>query len=124
MLLRRGGKFLLVRRANAPGKGKWDIPGGFVTSWEPVEKTIEREIDEELKMRVVKSAYVTSVPDVYGSTGIPTVNLFFIAEAEGAPQPDASEIAEVGWFGLSEIPKDLAFAHQAQLFDFIRRHGL
>ena len=41
------GKFVLVKRAIAPGAGKWALPGGFVEIGETPEEACLRELKEE-----------------------------------------------------------------------------
>ncbi|PCN51274.1 hypothetical protein B6U99_00595 [Candidatus Geothermarchaeota archaeon ex4572_27] len=42
-----GGRILLVRRANPPGRGKWSVPGGHLRLGESVYETAVRELEEE-----------------------------------------------------------------------------
>jgi 8-oxo-dGTP diphosphatase len=46
------GHVLLVRRARAPLKGSWSIPGGLVEVGEQLQKAVEREIKEETGLEV------------------------------------------------------------------------
>ena len=46
------GRILLVRRARAPGRGKWSLPGGAVRLGEPVLAALRREIREECGIAV------------------------------------------------------------------------
>ena len=46
-------KILLVKRAIDPGKGKWDLPGGFMENDEKPCDALKREIKEELGVEVL-----------------------------------------------------------------------
>lgn len=48
---RRGGKFLLVERANPPSQGKFAFPGGRVEAGEDLETAARRELFEETGLR-------------------------------------------------------------------------
>ncbi len=41
------GRVVLVRRANAPRKGEWSIPGGMLELGETLRDGVAREIQEE-----------------------------------------------------------------------------
>ncbi len=45
-------KVLLVKRGNAPAKGKWAIPGGRVNLGETLQEAVRREIIEETGITV------------------------------------------------------------------------
>src|SRR5215467_6952048 len=47
VLLLRRGRLLLVRRAVAPSRGAWDLPGGFIEAGETAEQAARREMREE-----------------------------------------------------------------------------
>lgn len=53
---------LLTRRAEDPGKGMLDLPGGFVDYGESLEQALVREIQEELGIRVTIPEYIGSFP--------------------------------------------------------------
>jgi 8-oxo-dGTP diphosphatase len=48
----RDGKILLVRRARAPGKGSYSLPGGRVEFGESLHTALNREVDEETGLRI------------------------------------------------------------------------
>jgi 8-oxo-dGTP diphosphatase len=51
VVLERAGTVLLVRRAQDPWRGHWDIPGGFCEPGEHPIRTAERELLEETGVR-------------------------------------------------------------------------
>ncbi|MEM1586923.1 MAG: NUDIX domain-containing protein [Candidatus Bathyarchaeia archaeon] len=52
VLVCAGGKFLLIRRANEPGRGLWSIPGGLIEVGEKIRDAARREVEEETGMKV------------------------------------------------------------------------
>ncbi|MDO8586349.1 MAG: NUDIX domain-containing protein [Armatimonadota bacterium] len=112
VFVEKDGKVLFAKRAIEPAKGKWDIPGGFVEPREWAESAAAREVLEETGLNVRVTRYLGSLPDVYGRTGIPTLNFCFVAEVEGGELEPQSDVASLSWFGPDEFPEDMAFAHQ------------
>ncbi len=47
----RDGKVLLIRRGHEPGRGWWQLPGGYAEADEPVVAAVEREVLEEAGVR-------------------------------------------------------------------------
>jgi 8-oxo-dGTP diphosphatase len=48
----RDGKVLLVRRARAPGKGTYSLPGGRVEFGETLHVAVQREVAEETSLKI------------------------------------------------------------------------
>jgi len=102
------GELLLVERRVDPGKGLWDVPGGFVDLEENAEESMTREIKEETGLNVKELKYVSSHDDTYFFEGIefPIIVLMFegqIGDQEVFPSDDVSGYK---FFNLDEIPVD------------------
>ena len=48
----RDGQFLVVRRANAPGRGLYSVPGGRVEHGETLHQAVAREVREETALAI------------------------------------------------------------------------
>jgi ADP-ribose pyrophosphatase YjhB (NUDIX family) len=48
----RNGQFLVVRRANAPGRGLYSVPGGRVEHGETLHQALAREVREETALAI------------------------------------------------------------------------
>ncbi|MBN8970548.1 MAG: NUDIX hydrolase [Rhizobiales bacterium] len=48
----RNGQFLVVRRANAPGRGLYSVPGGRVEHGETLHQAVAREVREETALAI------------------------------------------------------------------------
>jgi len=60
---------LLLRRANdAAGGGMWDLPGGHLQEDEKEEDGLDREIDEETKLKIKTPTHVKDVDMPDGTT--------------------------------------------------------
>ena len=102
-------KIILIRRAKDPGKGKLDLPGGFVNPRESAEKALRREIKEELKITVGKLKYLESYPNIYKYEGVIyyTCDLFFYSKINIFPTDfDQEEVKELISINPSDIPDD------------------
>lgn len=56
-----GGRLLLVRRANDPGKGQWSLPGGRVEPGETDRSAVHRELLEETGLSVIVEEWLGQV---------------------------------------------------------------
>ena len=116
----RDGRLLLLRRANEPWRGRWDIPGGFCEAEEhPIDATA-REAREETGFDVDVTGFLGLWLDRYpdpADAEYPkvTLNAYYHAVA-GAEVglPDGVETTEVGWFAPDALPAEIAFPHHAE----------
>ncbi|MDH4202586.1 MAG: NUDIX domain-containing protein [Phycisphaerae bacterium] len=74
------GQLLVTVRAADPGKGSWDLPGGFIDPGETAEHALAREIFEELNLDVASMDYFGSAPNEYTYKGVTysTLDMAFI----------------------------------------------
>ena len=122
---RDGTTVLLVRRAFAPARGAWDVPGGFIERGETAEAAAKREAREELGVDVRLERFVGIFPDTYtfGGERQPSLNIYFAARL---PRPNASirpadDVSGFRWFGLDRLPRRLAFKNNMQALRALRR---
>lgn len=107
------GRFLLVRRANEPARGKLALPGGFIDAGERAEDALRRELREEVNLEVGALHFLCSEVNRYVFRGVvyPVVDLFFLTTAHAIDGVAAlDEVASLAWYPPGEIDLDqLAF---------------
>ncbi len=113
ILLVRENQVLLARRLRDPHKGELDIPGGFMDAAESPDACAIREAKEETGLDVRLIDFLGFYMDTYEFQGEVSniLNIYYVAEAEGEPQPgdDASALA---WYPIAS-PPTMAFRHEA-----------
>ena len=112
-ILEYDNEILFVVRAKDPGKGKLDLPGGFVDPKEGAEVALKREIKEELNIDIENPEYLGSFPNIYEYKNVVyhVCDLFFYSKIDALPTDfDKREIEELVLISRSEVPIDkLAF---------------
>ena len=88
LLFNEKGELLLTRRAIEPHFGKLDLPGGFIDPMETGEQAAEREIEEELGIKIHSLKYFGSYPNEYIFSGysVFTLDMVFLAKTESMHQ--------------------------------------
>lgn len=106
VLVDDAGRLLVVRRANAPGRGLWSIPGGRVEPGEQPEDAAAREVLEETGLQVVVGSRLGVVPREYVDASGQRVTLEihdFAAEAVGGELIAGDDALEVRWMSRAEL---------------------
>jgi ADP-ribose pyrophosphatase YjhB (NUDIX family) len=78
-----GKKILLVKRANEPEAGCFDLPGGFVDYRESLDEAVVREVKEECNLDITDLRYFGSFANTYtfGDVDYFTADAFFLCKA-------------------------------------------
>jgi NAD+ diphosphatase len=96
----RGDEILLAHSARF-AKGMYSVIAGFVEAGETLEECVEREIGEEVGIKVKNIRYFRSQPWPYPDS----LMLAFTAEYEsGEIQVDNEEITDAGWYTADNLP--------------------
>lgn len=98
-----GDKIIMTRYANRPFK-KYALIAGFMEIGETLEETVDREVMEEVGVKVKNIRYYGNQPWAFSDTLL----VGFFAELDGDDKitMDEDELAEAGWFTREEIPID------------------
>jgi NAD+ diphosphatase len=108
-ILEYDGKLVLIKRAKEPGKGKLDLPGGFVDPKESAEQALIREVKEELNIDLKEPKYLGSYPNIYQYEEViyHTCDLFFYCKIYVLPTDfDKKEIEDFVVLNPLEVPDD------------------
>jgi 8-oxo-dGTP diphosphatase len=123
VLILQRARVLLVRRAVAPARGAWDVPGGFIERGETAERAARREVREELGVRVRIGPFLGTFPDTYGAERIPSLNIYYLGglARNGAALRAGDDASEFRWFPLDRVPRRMAFKNNRQAVLALRR---
>jgi len=118
-IIRSEAGILFLVRSREPGRGKLDLPGGFVDPGEGAEEGLLREIKEELSLDlkgVSNPIFFVSFPNTYLYKNISynTCDLFFCLDFPGLCEKDMqtekSEISAVRFIKIEDLDmEEIAF---------------
>jgi A/G-specific adenine glycosylase len=98
---REDGKVLIaLRPENVMLGGLWEFPGGKQEEGETIEQTVERELKEELGVKVKAYEKFMKLKHVYSHFSI-TLHAFKCTLLSGEPRPKSSQ--EIRWVEISEL---------------------
>jgi 8-oxo-dGTP diphosphatase len=107
----RDGRILLVRRARAPGRGLYSLPGGVVEAGETLHQAVVREVYEETGLTVEPVGLAghreAIVRDASGRVQRHFVILPFACRWRAGEAMPSEEVAEARWLKPDEMA-DLA----------------
>lgn len=95
-------RLLLTKYANRPGTVNYALVAGFTEIGETLEETVQREVMEEVGLKVKNIRYYKSQPWSFSSTLL----CGFYCEVDGSTdiRLDTEELAVAQWFEREEIP--------------------
>jgi 8-oxo-dGTP diphosphatase len=103
-ILRRDGKVAICQRAKEGRYGlKWEFPGGKLEPGETILGCLERELNEELSIRIRDVERVESAIWHYDDGGLFEVSYCHVRAFEGEPSNNVFE--EVCWVTPGELER-------------------
>jgi 8-oxo-dGTP diphosphatase len=112
IVVNENNEILLVKRAdNLVNGGKYAIPGGFVDRDETVVEAGIREVLEETGYEVIPSLLLRIADNPErAQEDRQNIGFFYIASAKGGEKALNSEVSEISWFKLDQLPSKDQFA--------------
>ncbi len=120
--VRKGDKLLLAHNNRFPKRIRYSILAGFVDAGESLEEAVEREVFEEVGIKIKNIRY-------FGSQGWPfprSLMLGFTAEHEsGEIAVDNVEIGHADWYSSDNMPEIPPYGSISRLLieDFRKNYG-
>lgn len=106
-VIMRGNKIMFVKRAKAPFKNWWDLPGGFLDEKETPEECVVRECREETGLVVKPVKILGFKNDQYNDLRV--VGTFILCKIVSGREKAGSDASAIKWFDKNELPKNVAF---------------
>ncbi len=121
----KGNKLLVLKRNEEPFKGKWDLPGGYMSgNIESAEEALKRELKEEFGIDNIKLTFIRSTTGSaqWKNKNYATFNNFYLTEIEGEIKLN-EENSEYTYVDLKDInPKDNAFESNQEMVSWVKEH--
>lgn len=115
----RDGRVMLGKRAKAPFRGCWEVPGGFVERGEHPADAAVREVREELGIDVTLTGLVgVYLEDSVAGEALQVTVYEAVTDATVAV-PDPSEVSEWAWFAPADLPAEMAGRHRLRVDDWL-----
>lgn len=103
----RGDEVLLIKRGNAPARGKWAIPGGVLHLGETIRDGIAREVLEECQIEIevgdVIDVLDAVIRDAEGRIQYHYVLCDFLATYKAGQVIPSSDVLDAKWFTFNKI---------------------
>jgi 8-oxo-dGTP pyrophosphatase MutT (NUDIX family) len=121
ILLNRADEVLLTRRRDVP---VWCLPGGHLEVGETILRAVEREVDEEIGVRVTieRCTGIYSEPNlnVIPPATVPLIVLAFSCSIAAGTPGTSDEVSAVEYFPLNKLPA-LISTHEQRIRDALKR---
>ncbi len=118
-----GDRIIMTRYANRPGTAFGALIAGFMEVGETLEGTVEREVFEEVGVRVRNIRYYKSQPWAFSGS----VLVGFFADLDGSPEItlDENELQEARWVSRGDVkPEDSPMSLTATMVEVFRRDAM
>ncbi|WP_414828236.1 8-oxo-dGTP diphosphatase MutT [Alteromonas sp. H39] len=118
VILRGHQVYVCLRPDDKHQGGKWEFPGGKVDGDETVEQALQRELDEEVGIRVIQTSPLTVITHDYGDKKV-VLDVHTVTTFTG--EPFGKEGQEGQWRDINALsPEDFPAAN-VEIIDALRQ---
>lgn len=107
VIVREGGRLLLIQRDKDPFTGAWSFPGGAIELGEPAEEAARREALEEtglvVELGAVAAVVDNVVRDAEGRVAYHYVIVDYYAQPAGGTLRPGSDVRDARWVRLQDL---------------------
>lgn len=96
--------YLTLVRGQAPYRGRWELPGGFVEAGEHPATSVIREVFEETGLHVHTPRIIGVYTSRYGDKGKWTVDVAFHCKAPTDKVSLSLENSQAAWVEIEQMP--------------------
>jgi ADP-ribose pyrophosphatase YjhB (NUDIX family) len=123
----RGERVLLVRRAHAPRAGEWSLPGGLQRLGETIAATARREVLEETGIDITVGGLIDAVDLIERDPADGRIRYHYtlidvVAECLTGEPTAGSDAAECAWFAEAELGGLGLWPETLRIIGLARRH--
>ncbi|UHA75889.1 NUDIX domain-containing protein [Paenibacillus sp. 481] len=111
VILNEHSEILLLLRNRNPEKGMWSIPGGKLDPYEHLEQCVIREVKEEVNLEVEIKGLLCMAETIRPESAEHWVSAIYEVNVKGGEarnMESGGAIADMRWFGLDQLPANLA----------------
>lgn len=101
----RNGALLLIRRAHAPSRGRWSLPGGRVEPGETPQQALVREVAEETGLTVEVGELVGEVIRAGPNAVTYRIQDFRVVAGDDAQLVAGDDAMDAAWVPLDEVAR-------------------
>lgn len=124
----QSGHVLMIKRKEAPGKGLWALPGGFVNQYERIKDGIVRELREETMLKVPEEVIKRNIKHIHmfdnpgrsdrgrvitHAAKIDLGNFPDLPHVKGADDADKAK-----WIPFADVRRDMCFEDHYHIISF------
>ena len=119
-ILNENKELLLLKRAVAPEKDHWCIPGGKLEMFETLKDAVIRETKEECGIDIEVIRMMGICDHIIKGENAHWIAASFLSKIKkGTPQNmEPKKASEMKWFSLNDLPNDLTITTKKALNDY------